>query len=86
MDWIGLAQDGDQWRTLVKMVMKLQVPLNFGNLFSGCTTGGFSRMAQLFEVSCDLCNISVCETNGKLSLLVRRRAKNNHYFRNRKVC
>jgi len=26
MDWIGLAQDRDRWRTLVSTVMKLWVP------------------------------------------------------------
>jgi hypothetical protein len=26
MNWIDLAQDRDQWRTLVKMVMNLRVP------------------------------------------------------------
>jgi transcription termination factor 2 len=26
MDWIDLAQDRDQWRVLVNMVMNLQVP------------------------------------------------------------
>jgi hypothetical protein len=26
MDWIDLAQDRDQWRTLVNTVMDLQVP------------------------------------------------------------
>ena len=26
MDWIGLAQDRDRWRTLVSTVMKLRVP------------------------------------------------------------
>jgi hypothetical protein len=25
MDWINLAQDGDQWRALVNTVMKLRV-------------------------------------------------------------
>jgi hypothetical protein len=26
MDWIDLAQDGDQWRALVNMLMNLHVP------------------------------------------------------------
>jgi hypothetical protein len=26
MDWIHLAQDSNQWRALVNMVMKLRVP------------------------------------------------------------
>jgi hypothetical protein len=26
MDWINLAQDRDQWRTLVNTVMNLQIP------------------------------------------------------------
>jgi len=26
VDWIGLAQDRDRWRTLVSMVMNLRVP------------------------------------------------------------
>jgi hypothetical protein len=26
MDWIDLAQDGDQWRALVNMVIKLRAP------------------------------------------------------------
>jgi hypothetical protein len=26
MDWIDLTQDRDQWRTLVNMVMNIQVP------------------------------------------------------------
>jgi hypothetical protein len=26
MDWIDLAEDGDQWRALVNMVVNLRVP------------------------------------------------------------
>ena len=26
MDWIGLAQDRDRWRTLVSAIMNLRVP------------------------------------------------------------
>jgi hypothetical protein len=26
MDWIDLAQDGDQWKALVNMAMNLRVP------------------------------------------------------------
>ena len=30
MDWIGLAQDRDRWRTLVSAVMNLRVAWNAG--------------------------------------------------------
>jgi hypothetical protein len=30
MEWIHLAQDGDQWRTSVNIAMELWVPSNFG--------------------------------------------------------
>jgi hypothetical protein len=49
MDWIDLAQDQDQWRTLVNTVMNLRVPLNAGKFLTACAIGGFSRRAQLHE-------------------------------------
>jgi hypothetical protein len=49
MDWIDLAQDRDQWRDLVSMIMNLFVPQNAGKFLSSCTIGGFTRWAQYRE-------------------------------------
>ena len=43
VDWIGLAQDRDRWRTLVSAVMNLQVPWNAGNFLTSCKLVSFSR-------------------------------------------
>ena len=43
MDWIGLAQDGDRWRTLVSAVISLRVPWNAGNILTSCKPVSFSR-------------------------------------------
>jgi hypothetical protein len=51
MDWNDLAEDRDQWRALVNTVMNLPVQQNVGKSLSSCTTDGFSRRAQLHEVS-----------------------------------
>jgi hypothetical protein len=45
VDWIGLAQDRDKWRTLVNVVMNIQVPYT-GKLSSGYTIGGLSSSSQ----------------------------------------
>jgi hypothetical protein len=44
IDWTDLAQDKDQWRTLVSTVMNLQFPF-----LNSCRIGGSSRRAQLHE-------------------------------------
>ena len=43
MDWIGLAQDRDRWRTLVSAVMNLRVLWNAGNFLTSCKPVRFSR-------------------------------------------
>ena len=43
VDWIGLAQYRDRWRTLVSAVMNLQVPWNAGNFLTNCKPVSFSR-------------------------------------------
>jgi hypothetical protein len=49
MDWIGLAQDRDGWRA--EHGNELSGSLKFWKFFSSCTTGAFSRRAELHEVS-----------------------------------
>ena len=43
MDWIGLSQDRDRWRTLVSAVMNLWVPWNAGNFLTSCKPVSCSR-------------------------------------------
>jgi hypothetical protein len=49
MEWIGLAQDRDQWRALVNTAMNLRVPLNAGKFLSSYITGTFSRRPHLLQ-------------------------------------
>ena len=51
MDWIGLAQDRDRWRTLVIVVMNLRILWNAGNFLTSCKPVSFSRRTLHHGVS-----------------------------------
>ena len=51
MDWIGLAQDRDTWRTLVSAVMNLRVTWNARNFLTSCKPVSFSRRTLHYGVS-----------------------------------
>ena len=51
VDWIGLAQDSDRWRTLVNAVMNLGVPCNAGNFLTSYKPVSFSRRTLHHGVS-----------------------------------
>jgi hypothetical protein len=51
VDWIGLAQDRDRWRTLLSAVMNLRVPWNAWNFLTSCKPVSCSRRTLHHGVS-----------------------------------
>ena len=51
MDWIGLAQDRDGWRTLVSVVMNIRSLQNVGNFLTSCKPVSCSRRTLHHGVS-----------------------------------
>jgi hypothetical protein len=46
VDWIDLAEDLTQWKSLMNTVINLWVPQKVGDFLSGCVTTSFSRKIQ----------------------------------------
>jgi hypothetical protein len=51
VDWIGLSQDRDRWRSLVNSALNFRVPQNAGKLSSVLTARDLSSSVQFHRVS-----------------------------------
>lgn len=49
-DWINLAQDAVQCRSLMTTVMNIGVALKAGSFLSNCTTVSFSRRTEFYGI------------------------------------
>jgi hypothetical protein len=69
MGWIDLAQDRDQWKALMYMVMNFRTPQNVRKFMNSCTTGSFARTVKLHEVSWFMLIKLLAQTCSKLPIL-----------------
>jgi len=77
MDWVGLVQHRDRWRTLVSAVMNLRVPLNAGNFLTSCKPVSFSRRTLHHGVSIYLSHIYISPIVSSLLVWYNYRPKND---------
>jgi len=76
MDWIGLAQDRDRWRTVVSAVKNLRVRWNAGNFSTSCKPVNFSRRTLHRGVNKYFMWISVHQYRARPSTQVQARTGN----------
>jgi len=60
MDWIGLVQNRERWRTFVSAVMNIRVPWNAGNFLTSCKQVSFSRVVDACECGNELSGSVKC--------------------------